>query len=76
VSYAGDVNGDGLVDVLDVFFLINYLFAGGSPPLHPTGVTGDAVYYASGDVNHDGNVDVLDVFYLINALFAAGPAPH
>lgn len=29
---AGDVNGDGLVDVSDVFFLINFLFAGGPPP--------------------------------------------
>jgi virginiamycin B lyase len=28
----GDVNGDGSVDVSDIFYLINYLFAGGSPP--------------------------------------------
>jgi hypothetical protein len=28
----GDANGDGLVDVLDVFHLINFLFAAGPPP--------------------------------------------
>ena len=27
-----DPNGDGAVTVADVFYLINYLFAGGSPP--------------------------------------------
>jgi streptogramin lyase len=28
----GDVNGDGSVDVNDIFYLINYLFAGGPAP--------------------------------------------
>ena len=28
----GDVNGDHAVDVLDVFYLINFLFAGGPAP--------------------------------------------
>jgi hypothetical protein len=28
----GDVNGDGTVDVADVFYLINFLFAGGPAP--------------------------------------------
>jgi streptogramin lyase len=32
VFISGDVNGDGLVDVLDVFYLINFLFAGGPAP--------------------------------------------
>jgi len=30
---AGDVNGDGVVNVSDVFYLINFLFAGGPAPL-------------------------------------------
>ncbi len=60
---AGDANGDGSVDVADVFFLINSLFAGGpSPP-------------CTGDMNGDGVTEVGDVFYLINFLFAGGPAP-
>jgi predicted outer membrane repeat protein len=59
----GDVNGDGVVNVADVFFLINFLFAGG--PLPP----------GLANVNQDSVRDVLDVFYLINRLFAGGPAP-
>jgi hypothetical protein len=59
----GDVNGDGVADVADVFYLINFLFASGPAPVGP------------GDANGDGNVDVADVFYLINFLFASGPAP-
>src|SRR6185295_19467683 len=58
----GDANGDGLVNVSDVFRLINFLFAGGPAPVGPT------------DVNGDSQVNVSDVFYLINFLFASGPA--
>jgi hypothetical protein len=60
----GDVNGDGNVDVADVFALVTFLFAGGSAPV------GDA------DVNGDGKTDVVDVFYLTNYLFSGGPAPR
>ncbi len=60
---AGDVNGDGTIDVLDIFYLINFLFAGGPVPV------------GASDVNGDGAIDVLDIFYLINHLFAGGPAP-
>jgi hypothetical protein len=61
----GDANGDGTIDVADVFYLINALFAGGPQP--PSTCVGDA--------NNDGKVDVADVFYLINFLFAGGPPP-
>jgi hypothetical protein len=59
----GDADGNGVVDVSDVFFLINYLFAGGPLPYGPV------------DVNDDLKVNVSDVFYLINYLFAGGPLP-
>ena len=59
----GDANGDGVIDVSDVFYLINYLFAGGSAPV------------GSGNVNGDTTTDVNDVFYLINYLFAGGSPP-
>jgi PKD domain len=62
VTISGDVNGDGNVDIADVFFLINYLFANG--PL-----------LGWGDADGSTTVDVADVFYLINYLFANGPAP-
>jgi hypothetical protein len=60
---SGDVNGDGTTDVSDVFYLINFLFAGGPAPLF------------GGNVDGIGGIDVSDVFYLINFLFAGGPAP-
>jgi hypothetical protein len=60
---SGDMNGDGNVDVADVFYLINTLFAGGPAPA------------CIGDANGDAQVDVADVFYLINYLFAGGPPP-
>ena len=61
----GDATADGVVDVGDVVFLINYLFKDGLPPFP----------LDAGDVNCDGAVDVGDVVYLINYLFKGGPAP-
>jgi hypothetical protein len=62
-SACGDVNGDGAVNVADIFFLINSLFAGGALPPGLANVDGDSI------------LGVSDVFYLINALFAGGPGP-
>ena len=61
----GDVNGDLKIDVNDAFYLINFLFASGPPPVNPS----------KADVNNDKKTDVSDVFYLINYLFAGGPGP-
>jgi photosystem II stability/assembly factor-like uncharacterized protein len=61
----GDSNGDGVIDIADVVYLINYLFLSGSPP-DPQ---------ESGDSNCDGEVNIADVVYLINYLFANGPPP-
>ncbi len=64
-NICGDANGDELVDVGDVVYLINYLFKGGPAPIP----------WEAGDANSDGMVDVGDVVYLINYLFKGGPAP-
>lgn len=61
----GDADGNGTIDVADVVFLINYLYAGGPPP--------DPLL--AGDPSCDGIVDVADVIFLINYLFKAGPEP-
>jgi hypothetical protein len=61
----GDVNKDGIIDVADVMYLINYLFIGGSAP--------DPMWL--GDVTCDDVVDVADVMYLINYLFIGGSPP-
>ncbi|MFH1335271.1 MAG: dockerin type I domain-containing protein, partial [Candidatus Zixiibacteriota bacterium] len=61
----GDVNGDGVTDIGDVVYLINYLYKNGCVP----------ALIESGDANCDMVVDVGDVVFLINYLFKAGAAP-
>jgi len=60
----GDANGDGNINILDVTFLINYLYKGGPEPN----------LYA-GDVDGSGAINLLDVNYLINYLYREGPPP-
>jgi hypothetical protein len=61
----GDCAGDGMVDIADVIYLINYLFINGPPP-NPRDV---------GDANSDGYINVGDIIYLLNYLFVSGPPP-
>jgi hypothetical protein len=61
----GDANSDGMIDIGDVVFLVNYLYKNGAPP-DP---------FAAGDSNSDGILDLGDVVYLINYLFRGGSAP-
>ena len=64
-SDCGDADGNGMVNISDAVYLINYIFAGGPPP-NP---------YEAGDVNCDETVNISDVVYLINYIFAGGPEP-
>lgn len=59
VGGSGDANGDGLVSDVDLFYLINFLFAGGPVPV------------SSCDVNGDGMVNSDDIIYLGNFLTSA-----
>ncbi len=61
----GDVNGSGDIDLDDVIYLIQYIFADGPPP--------ESIDIA--DVDCSGNVDIDDVVYLIQYIFANGPPP-
>ena len=61
----GDVNGDGIVNVADIVYLVNYLYKGGS---EPTPVE-------AGDATCDGVVNVADVVYLVNYLYRGGDPP-
>jgi hypothetical protein len=63
--FSGDVNGDLLVDIADILFLINYLYRAGPAP-DPR---------ERGDLNHDGEVNLGDVLYLIGYLYKGGPPP-
>ena len=61
----GDANGDGQINVTDVLYLINNLFAGGQAPPDTK----------HGDADHNNSVTVSDVLYLISFLFAGGHPP-
>ena len=62
----GDCNNDGVVDVGDIVYLVNYLYKGGPEPIPMLCV---------GNANGDTVVDIGDVVYIINYLFKGGPAP-
>jgi hypothetical protein len=63
-----DPNGDTVVDPADIFYLVNYLFLSGPPPIGAAGLL-------SGDANGDDAVDPSDIFYAVSYLFINGPAP-
>lgn len=58
----GDANSDGLVDVSDAVFIINYAFIPGSPVPDPL---------ESADTNCDQTVDISDAIALISFAFAS-----
>ncbi len=71
VSCLGDVvpsdnNGDGMVNISDAVWMINYVFTGGPPPLP---------YPMNGDSNCDGGINISDAVWLINYVFTGGPPP-
>ena len=53
-TLAGDVNGDGEVDIFDVYTLSRYL----------AGYEVEGIIPANGDVNGDGDVDIFDAWTL------------
>ncbi len=61
----GDVDGDDLVNILDIVFIINYKYKSGPAPF----------YFNSGDVNSDLLINILDVVYLVNYKYKEGPVP-
>jgi hypothetical protein len=65
-SIPGNANADGLVDLGDVVFLLNYLYKNGPQPCT----------MESADPNADCAVDLGDAIYLINFLFKGGPSPQ
>jgi hypothetical protein len=61
----GDANADGIIDLGDAVYILNYLFKSGPEP--------DPLW--AGDCNCDEIVDLGDVVLLLNYLFKGGPAP-
>jgi hypothetical protein len=61
----GDADASGEVNVSDAVYMIQYIFAGGPPPLP----------MVAADVNCDLATNVSDAVYLISYIFAGGLAP-
>lgn len=61
----GSIDGDEEIDLLDVLYLINYLYKGGPPPLP----------YGAGDIDGDGFMNLRDGTYLLKYLYKGGPPP-
>jgi hypothetical protein len=60
-----DANGDGDINIADLIFILQYLFAGGQKP--------DCIDAA--DVNDSGAIDISDAVYGLAYLFAQKSAP-
>jgi hypothetical protein len=61
----GDANISGGVDIDDIVYVIEYIFAGGFSPIP----------YESANADCSGGVDIDDIVYLITYVFGGGPAP-
>ncbi len=60
----GDANGDGLISISDVVYLITFIFGAGPAPV------------CDSDVDGNGIVTISDAVYMINFIFGGGPAPN
>jgi hypothetical protein len=60
-----DANRDGLINIGDAVFIINYAFRDGPPP----------VPYEAADANCDGLVNIGDAVNILNYIFREGPRP-
>lgn len=56
----GDANGSGNITLVDVIYLVNYIFRDGPDPIPD---------YSVGDINCDSYVTLVDIIALVNHLF-------
>ncbi|PKK82738.1 MAG: hypothetical protein CVT49_12100 [candidate division Zixibacteria bacterium HGW-Zixibacteria-1] len=62
----GDGNGDGIINMLDILFIINYLYKNGP----------EAVPLEAMDVDGNGFYNLFDIIVFINYLYRNGPTIH
>jgi len=62
----GDLDDDDAINILDVVFLINYVYKSGTAP--------DPL--ESANVNSDEDINILDIVYLINYIYKGGSDPN
>ncbi len=58
----GDVNDDGIVDILDIVQIVNYILGQGTLAVE-----------SAGDVNNDGIIDILDIVSIVGCIMGTGP---
>ena len=61
----GDADCNGIRNILDISYIINYLYKSGLPPQSADGC----------DCNCSSTCDLLDITFLIDFLYRDGPAP-
>jgi hypothetical protein len=62
---AGDADNDGVIDISDAVYVVEYIFAGGQSPIP----------FEAGDADCDEACNISDVVYLVAFIFGGGPAP-
>ncbi|MEW5925494.1 MAG: dockerin type I domain-containing protein [Candidatus Zixiibacteriota bacterium] len=62
----GDADGNGLVNILDGFFIIQYLYKNGPEP----------VPLEAADMDGRPGINLLDYTYVISFLYRSGPPPN
>ena len=65
-DFPGDANSTNSINILDVTYIINYLYKGGAAPECP----------AEADPNATCSINILDVTTIINYLYKGGAAPQ
>lgn len=68
IFLCGDFGGDEMLNLLDILFVIDYLY--NTPP----GPAPDPL--EAGDVNHDGAINLIDILYLIDYIYSNPPGPE
>ncbi|UCB52661.1 MAG: hypothetical protein JSV10_00790, partial [Candidatus Zixiibacteriota bacterium] len=65
LSEHGDANGDEMINIADVMWMVNYLYRSGPYPAS----------FEAGDANCDGDHSLVDILTLINYLYRGGRHP-
>jgi hypothetical protein len=65
LSEYGDATGDGVINIADVMWMVNYLYKKGPYPAS----------FEAGDANCDGDHSLVDIMTLINYLYRGGRSP-